>query len=121
MKRIALLLILSAAALMADATGKWSGAAKAPEMGDETQSLFFNFKQDGATLTGTGGPTEGDQHPMEKGTVEGDKLKFQVPVEGKGTIYFDLKTNGDEISGEAQFKRNEGESMKFQVALKKVK
>jgi len=120
MKRIALLLILSAAGLWADATGKWSGAAKAPERGDETQSLFFIFKQDGATLTGSGGPTEEEQHPMEMGTVEGDRLKFQVPVGGKGTIYFDLKASGDQINGEAQFKKHEGESATFQVALKKV-
>jgi hypothetical protein len=118
MKKTALLLLLSAFTLLADVTGKWSGSGRGN--GDEDQTLFFIFKQDGKTLTGSGGPNEDEQHPMEAGTVEGDRLKFNVPA-GKGVLTFDLKAIGDEINGEVQFKKGDGETATYKVALKKVK
>ncbi len=118
MKKFALLLVLSAFTLLADVTGKWSGVARTGD--GEEQTVFLIFKQDGNTLTGSGGPNEETQRAMESGTVEGDRLKFKVPA-SKGVIWFDLKTVGDEINGEAQFKKDDGDAMLVKVALKKVK
>jgi len=120
MKRIALLLVLSAFTLLADVTGKWSGAAQSASAGGESHELFFIIKQDGKTLTGSGGPNEDEQHPMETGTVEGERLQFKVPA-GKGVLSFDLKAKGDEINGQVEFKKDDGESQTLTVALKKVK
>jgi hypothetical protein len=118
MKKLVLLLVLPAISLLADVTGKWSGAARTGD--GEEQSVFLIFKQDGKTLTGSGGPQEGEQHPIQDGTVEGDRLKFKVPA-GKGVILFDLKAGDEEITGEAEFKKNDGDSMTVKVTLKKVK
>jgi hypothetical protein len=121
MKRALLLLVLSAVALFADVSGKWSGAAESPNPGGERHTLFFNLKVDGNKLTGTGGPTEENQTPMQNGSVMGDKLTFQVPA-GKGVLYFDLKTAGDEITGEVRMKREDGEEQPtLKVALKRSK
>jgi hypothetical protein len=117
MKKTALLVWLSAFTLLADVTGKWSGTGS---KGDESHPLFFVLKQDGKTLTGSGGPSEDEQHPMEPGTVEGDRLKFKV-IAGKGVLSFDLKASGDEINGQAEFKKDDGEAETFNVALKKAK
>jgi len=117
MKRIALLLLVSAFTLLADVTGNRSGSGS---KGDESHDLFFVFKQDGKMLTGSGGPSADEQHPMETGTVEGDRLPFKVPA-GKGALSFDLKASGDEINGQAEFRKDDGEIETFKVALKKVK
>src|SRR5689334_3480587 len=87
MKRIALLVLLSATCLLADVSGKWAGAAQ----DDQERTLYFILKQDGATLTGTAGPREDEQHAMQNAKVEGDRITFEVPVGNKGTIAFDLK------------------------------
>ena len=118
MKKIALLVLLSAFTLLADVSGKWSGMGT---KGDDSHELFFVFKQDGKTLTGSGGPNEQEQHPMDPGTVEGDRVQFKVPVGDKGAFVFDLKSTGDEMKGQVQMSRGEGQSETYQVALKKVK
>ena len=123
MKRIAVLLIFSAFALMADATGKWSGTVSGvfrAADGDKSQPLFVVMKQDGAALTGSIGPDEKTQIPIQKGAAEGDRLKFEVVQGDKGTLYFDLKSTADEIKGEAQFKKFEGDETTFKVELKRV-
>jgi hypothetical protein len=123
MKRIALLTILSAVVLMADTTGKWSGSVSGQFRaadGDTSQPLFVVLKQDGAVLTGSIGPDEKTQIPMQNGAVEGDRLKFEVAQGEKGTLHFNLKASTDEIKGDAQFKKNDGEETAFRVELKKV-
>src|SRR5262245_12697631 len=115
MRRIALLLLLPAACLLADVTGKWAGGAQ-----DDDHKLFFVLKQDGSTLTGSAGPSEDNQHSVQNGKVEGDRVTFDVPVGDKGTIHFDLKASGDEIKGEVQLNRADAGTEVHKVALKKV-
>jgi hypothetical protein len=43
---------------------------------------------------------------LEKGTVQGDRLTFEVR-NPNGTLFFDLKANGDEINGTLTFKSGE--------------
>ncbi|HEY1338296.1 MAG TPA: hypothetical protein VGF59_12335 [Bryobacteraceae bacterium] len=120
MKRALFILLLSAACLLADASGKWSGMADSGTPGGESHTLFLILNVQGKTLTGSGGPNEETQHPMQNGTVEGDKLKFQVPG-GKGVLHFDLKAAGDQITGEVRMKTNDGEDAPLKVSLKRVK
>ena len=71
MKGMALLLVLSAPILFADITGKWS-------LEDKSHPALFIFKQDGASLTGrVASPAGKEEIPIQNGTVEGDRLKFQ--------------------------------------------
>jgi hypothetical protein len=118
MKKLALLLLVPVFSLMADVTGKWSGNGSDGK--GEDHSLFFIFKQDGKKLTGSGGPNEDEQHPMDPGTVEGDSVKFKVPA-GEVVFAFNLKANGDEINGEVVVTREGGDGGTFKVVLKKVK
>ena len=90
----ALLVVLTATLMFAaDVTGAWKGDVKGPN-GDSLQ-LTFNFKQDGAKLTGTvNGP--GGDIDISDGKVDGDKISFTVSFNGtiiqhKGAI------SGDQI------------------------
>jgi hypothetical protein len=112
-----------ASALMADATGKWSGSASGQFRaadGDTSQPLFVVLKQDGAALTGIIGPDERTQIPMQNGTAEGDRLRFEVAQGDKGTLHFDLKASAGEIKGDARFKKFDGDETTFKVELKRV-
>lgn len=89
-----LLIILSATLVFAaDVTGAWNGVVKGPN-GDGFQ-LTFNFKQDGAKLTGTvTGP--GGDIAISDGKVDGDKISFTVSFNGM-TIQHEGVVSGDQI------------------------
>jgi hypothetical protein len=79
--RCAILVVLAAGmAFGADVTGKWIGEMSGPD-GNGT-SITFNFKQDGAKLTGTAQGQQGDPLEIKEGKVEGDKISFTVSFEG---------------------------------------
>ena len=111
MTRILTLLALSALTLLANVTGKWSFDV-------EGKRAFFIFNQDGSSLTGSVISLDGKHRlPMQNGTVEGNRLKFQVVQNESKTLYFDVTVTGDEINGEMQID-NDGKVI--EVTLKKV-
>ena len=119
MRKIVITVLLSAMCLLAgDVSGKWSGSFKPTGHEDHSHDLYIIFKQEGDRLSGSGGPNESKQHPMQNGKVEGDRLTFEVPA-GKGTFIFDLRSTGDELSGDLQFK-GEGETRTAKVSLKRA-
>src|SRR5262245_47087995 len=88
---------LVAVAWAADVTGKWT--AQVPGRGGQTRETTFNFKAEGAKLTGTMTGPQGDI-PIENGTVKGDEITFSTKFTGGGgevKINFKGKVAGDEI------------------------
>lgn len=86
-----LVCLLGAASLhAADLTGKWSGAP-----------FYMVFHQDGTRLTGSGGPDESEQYPIQDARIEDDHITFKV-----SDYTFDLRLNGNEIRGEMKNGRN---------------
>jgi len=69
--------------------GKWAGSIDTP-MG--ALPVVFDFKADGATLTGTTGP-EGMTVPIKNGKIDGDKISFSVDLDFGG-MSFTLSYNG---------------------------
>jgi hypothetical protein len=104
MRQIVLLTLFAAAVIAADATGTWTGVLT--PRGKESGPAHLILKQDGAKLTGTAGPNEGKQHPIENGKVENGNITFEVPT-GDAVMKFNLKHDGDEIKGDVT---REGES-----------
>jgi hypothetical protein len=89
------LVLFSAAPVFAasDMTGKWTTTDM--KMPDGTAfTLTFDFKQDGAKLTGTVTGPQGDPLAIDNGKVDGDKFSFTVSFNG-ATI-----THGGTISGD---------------------
>lgn len=92
--RIALLLLLSLSAMAADLTGKWSGTFKV-NGGDHTVPQFLILQQQGKKLTGSGGPNAGEQYPIENGTVDGVRVRFELTT-GEWKFAYDLKEVGED-------------------------
>jgi len=119
MKSILLSLLLAATWTLSasDLTGKWTGTVDMKEDGNaQAMSVVMIVKQDGNKLTGTAGVEE-DQHPIQKGNVDGDTVTFEVDS-GEAIYYLELKLDGDQLSGAAKA-GPDGEKMK--IALKRVK
>jgi hypothetical protein len=118
MRKMVVAVLVSALSLVAaDVTGKWSGSLT-PDKETESKPVYIILKQDGAKLTGSGGPDADKQHPTLTGKVEGDKVTFEVRA-GSGTFYFNLEASGDEMSGDLRFK-GEDETRTAKVSLKRV-
>ena len=92
----ALMLAFTAASAFAasDVTGTWTTSMAGPN-GDSMQ-ITFNFKQDGAKLTGTVLGPQGDPIAISEGKVDSDKIFFIVNFNGI-TIKHDGIVTGDTI------------------------
>lgn len=92
----ALVIMLGARPVLAasDMTGKWTTEMKTPD--GSTFPLTFDFKQDGAKLTGTVTGPQGDPLAIDNGKVDGDKFSFTVSINGM-TINHEGTIDGDQI------------------------
>ncbi len=101
--RVSVFLLWTLALYAADVSGKWSGKAEVKSADGQTRTieLFFTFKQEGIRLTGSIGPSEGEQLEIQNGRVEGDRVTFEVTT-SNGVGRFDLKAVEDRIEGEAR-------------------
>ena len=65
---------LTSFAFAGDVTGKWVASMETP---NGTRETTFNFKADGAKLTGTVSGRQGDSQ-IQDGKVDGDNISFSV-------------------------------------------
>ena len=94
---LALVLVASAS----DISGTWSGTLKVArpdgQMQDDTIHLIL--KQDGGKITGTAGPSAGEQLPIQKGVVDGNRVTMELPVPN-GAFKFAVTLEGDHLTGD---------------------
>jgi len=84
------LMLAAAPARAADVDGKWTGSLDTP-MG--AVQVGFNFKADGAKLTGTTTGPDGSEIAIKDGKVDGDKITFLVSIDFGG-MSLDLNYTG---------------------------
>jgi hypothetical protein len=101
-KAIAVVLLLTMSAMAGDLTGKWSGSFKVDGADHDVPQLFI-FKQDGNKLTGSGGPDQGEQYPIEDGRVDGDRVRFEITT-GEWKFTYSLKANDAKLAGDLELR-----------------
>ena len=118
-RRLALVVTLCVVALAplraADVDGKWSGSIDTP-MG--AIPIEFNFKADGATLTGSMGGPDGGQIPIKNGKIDGNKISFNVSVDFGG-MTLDFVYTGS-LSGDTLQMSSDFMGMPFTFSMKKA-
>ena len=127
MRRLALvaaalcLLVFVSARAAEDFTGKWSGSfvATSPTGESHDDTIALDLKHKGTDLTGTAGPNVTEQWPL-KGTVDGNKLTFQVTHENGMVIKFALTFAEGHLKGEAVAER-EGQKMQAKIDAQRTK
>jgi hypothetical protein len=96
MRRILLVsLLFIATCVAADVTGNWSGEGQAD---GETHPLYFVLKEDGKTLSGSGGPSASQQRPIQNGKVEGGKISFDLALPNV-SLHFELAPGEGGLQG----------------------
>ena len=103
-------------AMAADVTGSWTTTMQTQD-GNSTQ-ITFNFKQDGASLTGTVQGSMGDPMEITNGKVDGDKFTFDVSFNGM-TIHHNCTVDGDTIK--MSTKTDSGDFPAMELTLTRVK
>jgi hypothetical protein len=108
---------LAATTLVAtDATGTWTGTLTPTD--GQSHPARLVLKQDGEKLTGTAGPDENEQRPIQNGSVRDGVLTFELPNDGS-VMKFTLKQEGDAISGDVT-RDHDGETQKAKLAVKRA-
>lgn len=96
------LLLAALTAAPADVKGKWEGTLSGPaEDGTtRTDTALLILEQKGTTITGTLGGSETDQHPITKGTIDGDTVVLLAKHDTNGREFrLELTVKGDEMTG----------------------
>jgi hypothetical protein len=117
-KIIAIILLLAGNALAEDLSGKWSGEFKV-DGGDHGVPQLFMFRQNGNTLTGSGGPNTGEQYPIEDGKVDGHRITFEITT-GEWKFTYHLNAAGEKITGTLELK-GVNDRRTATVSLNKIK
>ena len=118
-KRVAVVLLLAVSAIAGDLTGKWSGVFKV-DGGDHNVPQLFLLKQQGKTLSGSGGPNAGEQYPIENGRIDGNEIRFELTT-GEWKFAYDLKQTGPgELKGDLKLE-SVGDSRTAKVSLARAK
>lgn len=112
---LVLMLLWAAPARAADVDGKWSGSLATPN-GDVT--VGFDFKADGATLTGSTTGPDGAQVAIKNGKIDGSKISFIVTIDFGGMM-FDISYTGAVSPAEIKMTADFA-GMPFEFTVKKV-
>jgi hypothetical protein len=105
------ILLTAAMGLAADVDGRWEGTINGP---DGDFKIGFNFKADGAKLTGTVESPNGDIE-ISDGKVEGDQISFKTKFEDNDV------THHGTISGDTIQLKIEGPWGEMEMTLNRVK
>jgi hypothetical protein len=116
---VALIVFLAFAAIAADVSGKWSGTLK-QESGEDDRG-FLVLKQTGSVITGSGGPDEGEQWPLQNGKITGDKVTLEVKSPDDVVYKCELTLAGDSLKGDVVATAPDGRVMKGKLELTRVK
>jgi hypothetical protein len=122
MRLMLLMTVAVTAAFAADISGKWTGQMGGPN--GEGMSITFDFKQDGAKLTGTSEGPGGQALQIKDGKVEGDKISFTISFDGGGgdmKILHEGTIKGDEIKLSIKMDGGPGGDGPGVITLKKAK
>lgn len=101
MKKLILVIVLmTSCAIAADLTGRWSGHFRVSG-GDHDVPQLLILKQNGNKLTGSGGPGDSEQYPLENGVINGDQARFQITT-GEWKFSYNLKLAASSMTGELE-------------------
>jgi hypothetical protein len=116
MMRLFCCLLIAAASLLADVTGKWSGSfdITGPDGETNANNVLLDLQQSGDDLSGTAGPNADHQFQISNGKVDGSKLSFDVKSDDGPSLRFELRLENDHMVGDA---KGEMQGMKMTAKL----
>ena len=110
--------LLAISAMAADVNGKWKGAM--PSRDGNAREVSFQFKTDGANLTGNFMGPMGREINIKDGRVAGDSISFSLSLEFNGSmvkVNYTGKFSGDDLNMKMQ---REGAPRSVEFTLKRA-
>ena len=101
MRVLILCLLFALTATAADSSGTWTGTFTL--QGGDPQDLFLILQENLNKVTGTGGSSMDDQHPIRYGSIDGCKLTLDIAGPDGATLVLNLVQSGEEMTGSIQF------------------
>lgn len=119
MKTLFLIIAATLTLTAADATGTWIGSLNVPSPdGERSMPARLVLKQQGAALTGTAGPQDGDQEDINNGSVSETGAITSEITHGDRTMKFTLMHQGEEIKGTVT-RVNNGQKEEAKLVVKR--
>ena len=115
LRLLTIALLLAAPIFAADIDGKWTGNIDA---GAGPMPVVYNFKAEGATLTGSTTGPDGMEIKISDGKIEGNNISFTLNLDFGG-MPFSLACKGV-LSGSDLKMSMDFAGMPFEFALKKA-
>jgi hypothetical protein len=118
---LALLGVFAFVAAAADVTGKWT--AEMQGRNGNTQTVTFNLKADGSSLTGNITNARGDT-PISEGKIDGDKVSFNVKRNFNGNEFvqkYKGTIDGDTLKLTITMTTQDGQERNVDVTAKRAK
>ena len=110
-----LFLALGMSAVAADVDGKWAGSVSTPN-GDIP--VAFDFKADGAMLSGSMAGPDGSAIPIKDGMIDGANISFWLSLDFGGNA---LKLTYKGVVAADQIKiSGDADGMPFELVVKKA-
>jgi hypothetical protein len=97
---------LSPASVAVNLSDRWIGSFRAASKNTDVPQ-WFNLKQDGVSLTGTGGPNSTEQYPIIHGVAAGGSVTFELN-EGKRRFLYDLRFEDKDLRGILSIRSTDG-------------
>ena len=121
LQTVLLAVVLALAASAADVSGTWSGTLKitGPDGKTQDDTIHLILQQEGGKLTGTAGPSAGEQLPIEKDAVDGNNVTMEVPIPN-GAFKFVIALDGDHLKGDVTLAAA-GQTMKAKLDATRAK
>jgi hypothetical protein len=80
----------------------------------------MELKEEHGQVTGTAGPNVEKQWPLQGGKLAGEKLTFEVRNEEGSLLVFDLRFDGEQVTGTCAGTNDDGEKMSAKLNLKRT-
>ena len=114
-RMFAVFVLMAASCLAADVDGKWAGTMSTPN-GDIP--VTFQFKADGAALTGSTSGPDGSSIAIANGKADGNNVSFTVTIDFGG-MPLTLSYKGVVADGQIKFAMDIM-GMPFELTVKKA-
>lgn len=116
MKHLLFVAFAAGTLLAADVTGTWTGTFT-PDDG-QARPAYLVLKQEGDKLTGTAGPNENEQRPIQNGKVDNGNVTFEVASD-EVVMKVVLKQDGNDMAGELTRERG-GQTQTAKLTVKRA-